>query len=72
MNRPFLFKRFHNGNFDLKNESRENPHTQVNNTELKKMVEVDSSQTSQELTAWFNVTLPTILSHLHQINTKKI
>jgi [histone H3]-lysine36 N-dimethyltransferase SETMAR len=34
-------------------------------------VESDPSQTTQELTAWLNVTLPTILTHLRQINKIK-
>jgi [histone H3]-lysine36 N-dimethyltransferase SETMAR len=42
--------------------------TQANNNELREMVEADPSQTTQELMAWFNVTLATILTHLHQIN----
>jgi hypothetical protein len=37
----------------------------------KEIVEADPSQTTQELTAWFNVTLPTILTHLRQINKIK-
>jgi hypothetical protein len=66
----FWFKCFRDGNFDLKNEPRERPPTQVNNDELREMVEADPSQTTQEMT-WFNVTLPTILTHLHQINKIK-
>jgi [histone H3]-lysine36 N-dimethyltransferase SETMAR len=67
----FWFKRFRDGNFDLKNEPRRRPPTQVNNDELREMVKDDPSQTTQELTAWFNVTLPTILTHLRQINKIK-
>lgn len=67
----FWFKRFRDGNFDLKNEPRGRPPTQVNNDELKEIVEADPSQTTQELAAWFNVTLPTILTHLRQINKIK-
>ncbi|XP_045448204.1 histone-lysine N-methyltransferase SETMAR-like [Melitaea cinxia] len=67
----FWFKRFCDGNFDLKNEPRGRPPTQVNNNELKEMVEADPSQTTQKLAAWFNVTLPTILTHLRQINKIK-
>jgi [histone H3]-lysine36 N-dimethyltransferase SETMAR len=43
----------------------------VNNDELREIVKADPSQTTQELTAWFNVTLPTILTRLCQINTIK-
>ncbi|CAG9791971.1 unnamed protein product [Diatraea saccharalis] len=67
----FWFKRFRDGNFNLKNEPRGRPPTQVNNDKLREMVEADPSQTSQELAAWFNVTLPTILTHLCQINKIK-
>ncbi|CAH2089379.1 unnamed protein product [Euphydryas editha] len=67
----FWFKRFRDGNFDLKNEPRGRPPTQVNNNELKEMVEADPSQTIQELTVWFNVILPTILTHLREINKIK-
>jgi hypothetical protein len=38
---------------------------------LREMVEADPSQTTQVLAAWFNVTLPTILTHFHQINKIK-
>jgi hypothetical protein len=48
------------------------PPTQVNNDELRETVKADPSQTTQELTAWFNVTLLTILTHLRQINKIKI
>jgi [histone H3]-lysine36 N-dimethyltransferase SETMAR len=66
----FWFKRFRDGNFDLKNKQRGRPPTLLcgNNDELRKMVEADPNQTTQELTAWFNVTLSTILTHLRQIN----
>ncbi|XP_045782284.1 histone-lysine N-methyltransferase SETMAR-like [Maniola jurtina] len=67
----FWFKRFRDGNFDLKNEPRGRPSTQVNNNDLKEMVQAGPSQTTQELAAWFNVTLPTILTHLRQINKIK-
>lgn len=67
----FWFKHFRDGNFDLKNEPRGRPPTQVNNNELKEMVEADPSQTTQELAAWFNVTLPTRSTHLRQINKIK-
>jgi hypothetical protein len=45
--------------------------TQVNNDELREMVEANPSQTTQELTAWFNVTLPSVLTYLRQINKIK-
>ena len=35
----FWFKRFRDWNFDLKNEPRRRPPTQVNNNELKEMME---------------------------------
>ncbi|CAH2107278.1 unnamed protein product [Euphydryas editha] len=51
----------------LRDEPRGRPPTQVNNNELKEMVEADPSRTTQELAASFNVTFPTILTHLRQI-----
>ena len=35
------------------------------------MAEADPSQDTHELAAWINVTLPTILTHLRQINKIK-
>lgn len=67
----FWFNRFRSGNFDLKNESRGRPATKVNNDELKAIVEADPCQTTKELAAWFDVSLPTILTHLHEIGKIK-
>jgi [histone H3]-lysine36 N-dimethyltransferase SETMAR len=43
----------------------------VNKDKLREMMEADPSQTTQELTVWFNFTLPTILTHLRQIDKIK-
>ncbi|KAA5586788.1 hypothetical protein F3H15_37120, partial [Pseudomonas aeruginosa] len=56
----------------MKNEPRRRLPPHVNNNVLKEMVEADPSQTTQELVSWLNVTLPTILTHLRQINKIKI
>lgn len=38
--------------------------TMVNNDELKVTVEIGSYRTTKELAPWFNVSIPTILTHL--------
>lgn len=78
----FWFKRFSDGNFNLKNEHPEDvwPQTRIgdfpfsafhlDNTESK-IKEADPSQTNWELAAWLNDTLPTILTYSHQIKEIK-
>ncbi|XP_019697594.2 histone-lysine N-methyltransferase SETMAR-like [Harpegnathos saltator] len=46
------------------------PETKVDNDELKAVVEADTSQTTRELAARFNVTIPMILDHLKQIGKR--
>jgi len=65
------FEKFRSGDFDLENEPRGRPETKVDNDELKVVVEADTSQTTRELAARFDVTIPTILNHLKQINKVK-
>ena len=65
------FTKFRSGDFGLENEPRGRPETKVNNDELKALVESDTSQTTRELAAAFDVSIPTILDHLRQINKVK-
>ncbi|CAG9796028.1 unnamed protein product [Diatraea saccharalis] len=51
--------------------TRKTAHTGDYSDKLREVVEQDPSQTTQQLAAWFNVTLPTILTHLRQINKMK-
>jgi histone-lysine N-methyltransferase SETMAR len=67
----FWFDRFRSGNFNIDNEPRGRPETKVNNDELKVIVEADSSQSTSELAAAFNVNDKTILIHLNQIGKIK-
>ncbi|EFN65803.1 Histone-lysine N-methyltransferase SETMAR, partial [Camponotus floridanus] len=65
------FKRFRSGNFDLSNEPRGRPETQVDNDVLKATVEADPSQSARELALTFGVSKKTILTHLAQIGKVK-
>lgn len=67
----YWFQRFRSGNFDLQNKPRGRPETQVDNEELKAIVEADPSQTTSELAAGFGVSDKTILIHLKQIGKVK-
>lgn len=67
----YWFTRFRSGNFDLKNEPRGRPKTLVDNDELKAIVEADETQSTAELAAAFDVSIKTILVHLHQIGKVK-
>ncbi|CAG9793000.1 unnamed protein product [Diatraea saccharalis] len=67
----FWFQRFLSGNFDLQNKSRGRPETQINNEELKAIVEADPSQTTSELAAGCGVSDKTVLIHLSQIGKIK-
>ena len=67
----FWFQRFRSGNFDLHNEPRGWPDTQVNNEELKAIVEADPSQTTSKLASAFGVSDKTIIIHLRQIGKVK-
>lgn len=67
----FWFDRFRSVNFDVINEPRGRPETKVDNDELKAIVEADSSQTTSELAAAFNVSDKTIFIHLRQIGKIK-
>jgi len=64
------FKRFRSGNFDLSNELRDRPETQVDNDVLKATVESES-QSAYELALIFGVSKQTILTHLAQIGKVK-
>lgn len=65
------FEKFRSGDFNLQNEPRGRPESTVDNDELKAAVEADTSQTTRELAARFDVTIPTILNHLKQIGKVK-
>lgn len=67
----FWFQRFRSGNFDLQNKPRGRPETQVDNEELKAIVEADPSQTTSELAAGCDVSDKTVLIHLKQIGKIK-
>lgn len=59
----FYFNHFRSGNFDLKNEPRGRRPTKVNNDEFNAIIEDDSYQTINDLVVWYNVSIPTILTH---------
>ncbi|CAK9826066.1 Histone-lysine N-methyltransferase SETMAR [Anthophora retusa] len=65
------FKKFRSGDFDLSNEPRGRPKTQVDNDVLKATVEANSSQSARELSLMYNVSKQTILTHLAQIGKVK-
>ena len=65
------FAKFRTGNFDLTNEPRGRPESNVNNDELKVAVESEPSQSAYELSLKFNVSKQTILTHLAQIGKVK-
>ncbi|GFS57621.1 histone-lysine N-methyltransferase SETMAR [Nephila pilipes] len=65
------FKKFRSGDFDLSNESRGRPKTQVDSDVLKATVEANSSESARELSLMYNVSKQTILTHLAQIGEVK-
>lgn len=65
------FAKFRSGDFSLENEPRGRPEVRVDNNELKAIVEANPYQTTRELAAKFDVSIPTILDHLRQINKVK-
>ncbi|GFT45264.1 histone-lysine N-methyltransferase SETMAR, partial [Nephila pilipes] len=65
------FKKFRSGYFDLSNEPRDRPKSQVDNDVLKSTVEANFSQSSRELLLMYNVSKQTILTHLAQIGKVK-
>ena len=65
------FQKFRAGDFCLQNMPRGKPETKVNQADLKAVVEKDPSQSTQELALKFNVSIPTIIDHLKQINKVK-
>ena len=67
----FWFAKFCSGDFSLENKPHGRPQLKVNNDELKAIVESDTSQTTRELASKFDVSIPTILGHLCQINKVK-
>ncbi|CAK9813002.1 Histone-lysine N-methyltransferase SETMAR [Anthophora plagiata] len=65
------FEIFRSGDFDLQNEPRGRPESKVDDNQLKAVVEANPSETIRELAARFEVTIPTILSHLKAIGKVK-
>ncbi|CAK9796551.1 Histone-lysine N-methyltransferase SETMAR [Anthophora plagiata] len=65
------FEKFRSGDFDLQNEPRGRPESKVDDNQLKAVVEANPSETTRELAARFEVTIPTILSHLKAIGKVK-
>ncbi|XP_066246332.1 histone-lysine N-methyltransferase SETMAR-like [Euwallacea similis] len=65
------FMKFRSGNFDLTNEPRGRPETQVDNDYLKAVVEANPRQSASELSLIFSVTKKTILTHLAEIGKVK-
>lgn len=61
---------FHYGNFHMKNWLRGTTAIKVNN-EWDVIVETDPYQTTKELAAWFDVSIPTILTYLQQMGKIK-
>nr|XP_012143994.1 PREDICTED: histone-lysine N-methyltransferase SETMAR-like [Megachile rotundata] len=57
--------------FDLQNEPRGRPESKVDDNQLKAVVEANQSETTCELAARYEVTIPTILSHLKAIGKVK-
>ncbi|GFS88341.1 planarian mariner-8 gene [Nephila pilipes] len=53
--RNFVCKKFCSGDFDLSNESRGRPKTQVDNDVLKITMEANSIQGARELSLMYNV-----------------
>ena len=67
----FSFAKFRSGDFSLENEQRGRSQPEVNNDELKAIVESDTSHTTCELASNFAVSIPKILDHLRLINKVK-
>ncbi|GFT24189.1 planarian mariner-8 gene [Nephila pilipes] len=65
------FKKFRSGDFDLSNEPRGRPKTQVDNDVLKTTVKANFCQSARELSIMYNVSKQTILTHLEQIGKVK-
>ncbi|GFT87686.1 histone-lysine N-methyltransferase SETMAR [Nephila pilipes] len=65
------FKKFRSRDFDLSNEPRGRPKTQVDNDVLKATVEANSGQSARELSIMYNVSKQIILTHLAQIGKVK-
>ncbi|GFU21154.1 mariner-1 protein, partial [Nephila pilipes] len=61
------FKKFCLGVFDLSNEPRSRPKTQVDNDVLKATVDANFIQSARELSLMYNVSKQIILTHLAQI-----
>jgi histone-lysine N-methyltransferase SETMAR len=62
----FWFQRFRSGNFNLQNKPRGRPETNVDNEELRTILEVDPSQSTSELAVGCGVSDKTVLIHLKQ------
>lgn len=54
---------FYYENFDLKNKPRGRPKTEVNNDELKAIVEANDTQCIAELAVAFHVTIKAVLTY---------
>ncbi|KAJ0183177.1 hypothetical protein K1T71_001153 [Dendrolimus kikuchii] len=67
----FWFQRFRSGNFDLQKKPRGRTEAEVDNAELKAIVEADPSQTMSEIAAGCGVSDKTVLIHLKQIGKVK-
>ncbi|KAJ0171403.1 hypothetical protein K1T71_012953 [Dendrolimus kikuchii] len=67
----FWFQRFRSGNFDLHNKPRGRPETEIDNAELKAIVESYPLQITSEIAAGCGVSDKTVLIHLKQIGKVK-
>ncbi|RVE45520.1 hypothetical protein evm_009859 [Chilo suppressalis] len=67
----FWFQRFSSGNFDFQNQPRRRPKINVENEELKAIVEGDPSQSTSKITAGFGVSDKSVLIYLNQIGKVK-
>nr|XP_015912828.1 histone-lysine N-methyltransferase SETMAR-like [Parasteatoda tepidariorum] len=65
------FMKFRFGDFDLQNEPRELSKSKVGDNQLKAVGEANPSETMHELASRFEVTIPTIVSHVKAIEKVK-
>ncbi|XP_015904575.2 histone-lysine N-methyltransferase SETMAR-like [Parasteatoda tepidariorum] len=65
------FIKFRSGDFDLQSEPRGRSESKVDDNQLKAVMEANPSETTSELVSRFEVTIPTILSHVKAIGKVK-
>ncbi|XP_023364045.1 glutamate-rich protein 6 [Otolemur garnettii] len=63
--------KFCSADFNLENESCGHPERKVDNEELRAVVEANPSQSTDELAARFDVTIPTMLDHGKQMGKSR-